>query len=304
MKVYNAGEILPGFELIGNAGSPLFLVRGEKPALIDAGYTFMALEYEKGLQEALGDDEPAYLFITHSHFDHIGCVAHLKKLYPEMTVAASARCQRIVTRPGAIELMTRLSASVTAMFNQSEAARQMLGGQIHEGPFEPFEVEMVLEDGQEVDLGGLTVRALETPGHTRDCLSYYLPEKRVLAASEAVGIEGSDGYITTDFLIDHDLYLASLEKMAALEVEVVCQAHGAIFTGQDARARVPRAIAAAKEFIAWVRRLLIENNRDEEIVVQLVKKAEYDPKPFPKQPEPTYLINLQNRVKTVNAMMA
>ena len=55
-------------------------------------------------------------------------------------------------------------------------------------PFRPFDVDIVLHDGQMIQVDkDTTVEVLATPGHTRDHLSYYIPERKILIGGEAAG---------------------------------------------------------------------------------------------------------------------
>ena len=105
------------------------------------------------------------------------------------------------------------------------------------------------------------------------------------------------GYINTEFLVDFDAYVHSIERLAMLEVDILCQSHHQMLTGTDARNFFGRSIQAALEFKNRVNQVLNEENGDEEKVVARIKAEEYDPKPGPKQPEEAYLINLAARVK-------
>ena len=101
-------------------------------------------------------------------------------------------------------------------------------------PFRPFEVKRVLENGERLNLGsGLSVQVIATPGHTWDFLSYYIPERKILIASEAVGCADTTGYVVTEFLVDFEVYLESLTRLAALDVEVLCPGHRLVYTGPE-----------------------------------------------------------------------
>ena len=60
--------------------------------------------------------------------------------------------------------------------------------------FEPFEVDIVCDEEQVIPIGGdVSVQVLFTPGHTRDMLSFYIPERRILIATESAGCRSQTG---------------------------------------------------------------------------------------------------------------
>jgi glyoxylase-like metal-dependent hydrolase (beta-lactamase superfamily II) len=290
------GQAAPGFWVLGTAQVPSYLFTGQRPALVDAGFSCLGPLYQQDADQVLGGRPPALLLLTHVHFDHCGAAAWLKRAYPGLVIAASARAAQIVQRPNALALMERLSQQA------AEAMRAWGQNPSPEAAFAPFAVEMILEDGQEVDLGqGRVLQVLHTPGHTWDFLSYHLPAEGILVASEAVGCADSAGKVVTEFLVDFDAYLESLNRLAALKPRVLAQGHRVVYTGQDAADYLARAQAAAPVFKALVERLLYEHHGDVEKVVGVIKAQEYDPTPVPRQPEPAYLINLTARVSRLAA---
>ena len=144
-----------------------------------------------------------------------------------------------------------------------------------------------------------TLQVIETPGHTRDCLSYYVPEIKALICSEAAGIADPTGYIVSDCLVDYDQYVNSMKKLALLDSDVICLAHRYAFTGQDARNYIPRSLKYCDEFRNLVETCLAEEHGDISRVMTRIKAVEYDVKQEPKQPEPAYLLNLEARIKAV-----
>ena len=163
--------------------------------------------------------------------------------------------------------------------------------------FQPFEVDLVLKDGQEVDIGGgLTVRAISTPGHTRDFMSYYVPRKKILVGSEAVGCAAPNGYVVSDCLVDYGDFTASLKKLSRLEVEILAQGHHFVYTGEDVPAFFERSILSAERFKEMVLEFWAEEG-DLGRVMTRIKAIEYDPQPPPVQLEAAYLINLEARVR-------
>jgi glyoxylase-like metal-dependent hydrolase (beta-lactamase superfamily II) len=146
---------------------------------------------------------------------------------------------------------------------------------------------------------GLTVQVLSTPGHTNDFLSYYVPEKKILIASESGGCAQSSGYVFTESLTDFGNYLNSLKRLAGLDVRVLCQGHRFVYVDEEVEAFFSQSLQAAIEFRERVEELWLKTKGDLKRVLQKIKQSEYDPLPTPKQPEPAYLINLEARIKSV-----
>lgn len=83
----------------------------------------------------------------------------------------------------------------------------------------------LLEDGQSVltDAGALVV--LHTPGHTRDHLCLHWPDEKALLAGDMVLGRGDTTWVAEYPGCVAD-YLASLDRLSGLELEVIHPAHG------------------------------------------------------------------------------
>jgi glyoxylase-like metal-dependent hydrolase (beta-lactamase superfamily II) len=292
MIIKRTGRIADDFYILGQHNFPTHLLTGRKPALFEAGLACLGPVYVNAIGSILNQTQPCFLFLTHVHFDHCGAAAFLKKAFPALKICASDRARDIIQRPNAVKTIAMLSREVSAWIEAQSP------GVAEDVPFEAFEVDQVLSDGDRIGIDeNTTVHVLATPGHTWDALSYYVPEKKLLLAGEAGGIMDPSGFFFAEFLVDYDSYMDSMERLAALDVEILSQSHHHVFTGEDARSFYPRSIQAAKKFKARVEMLLDRENGDIEKVVSTVKAQEYDPKPDPKQPEPAYLLNLEARVR-------
>jgi glyoxylase-like metal-dependent hydrolase (beta-lactamase superfamily II) len=85
------GEIAHNVHMVGHRAVPVFLVDGDRPALFDAGLAFLGPVYAGQIKRILGGRQPSWCFLTHSHFDHCGAVAYLKKQFPEMRIVCSKK---------------------------------------------------------------------------------------------------------------------------------------------------------------------------------------------------------------------
>ena len=298
MIITESGKISDGFYIVGPAAVPVYLLDGPSPVLFDAGFTALGPLYEAGIREILGDRTPEYLFLTHSHFDHIGAAGHFKQIWPGMKIGGSRRCQEILSKESAIRLIRELNHEGTGNLIKMGVRP------LNKDPFEPFDMDILIRPDEEMELSpGLTLTGLSTPGHTRDFISYWIPEKRILIASEAVACYQNNGYIQTEFLVDFDACLDSLMRIKHLAPAVLCAGHNAVFTGEDAALHIKASVDAANRYLAMTEDFLKKENGDMERTVSSVKTLEWDGRPWPKQPESAYLLNTRQRVKTIWARM-
>ncbi|HUI24650.1 MAG TPA: MBL fold metallo-hydrolase [Candidatus Kryptonia bacterium] len=95
-----------------------------------------------------------------------------------------------------------------------------------------------IDAGAVISTDGATLRAIWTPGHARDHLCFYLDEEKAVFTGDVVLGAG-----TTVIGDDGDLgdYLDSLNRLLALDVEVIYPAHGPVI--RHARAKIEQYIA-------------------------------------------------------------
>lgn len=288
MIVESRGEITKGLSAIGKPELPAFLLIGERPALFDAGMTFMGPLYIEGLRSSLGDEKRlSFNFLTHSHFDHCGAAPYLTRKIDRLQTGAHPLAAETFRKPGAVSLIRSLS----------EHFEKKNGGE--DVSFDGLEVDLLLHDGMEIELGGLLIRVIATPGHTRDSVSFYIPKFRALIAGEAVGVYDGNMTIHPEFLSSYRDYLNSLDRLAALEPEVLMMAHYFTLTGPEARSYVAKSIERTRAFRARIEDCLHERNGDREAVVQRIFREDYLETGAILQEERPYLINLRAKVRAV-----
>ena len=295
MRITSTGLIKNHFYVAGLSSYPIHLLDCEEPVLFDGGVTWAGELYADAITSVLGERHPKMLFLTHMHWDHCGAVSYLKKKFPSMKIAASKKAADILKKPRAVELIARLNADTESM---TPALPEISPSRLTGEPFEPFKIDMLLSDGNVISLeDGLTVEVLATPGHTRDHLSYYIPEKKILIAAEASACLDSQDEIITEFLADYDDYLFSLRRLASLPVEILCQGHRIVFVGEtEVKAFFSRSVSEAIRFRDRVYELLDAEQGDLDRVIAKVKAEKYDINKGIKQPEAAYLLNLKAQV--------
>jgi glyoxylase-like metal-dependent hydrolase (beta-lactamase superfamily II) len=291
----DTGKIAENFYMLGHPASPVYLLdNGDNSVVFDAGFALMGNRYVENIKAVLKHREPAFLVLSHAHYDHCGAAGFLKNAFPKMSILASPLAQTVLKKAKTLELIHKLST-------ESKALAVSLGvdDETHLD-FHPFTIDNTLSDGDFLSLdGNLTLRVIETPGHTRDSLSFYIPEKGILLSAEALGIPDASGYIITECLSNYDQYAASIRKLKALNPEILCLGHYKAFSGSDAVRYIEKSTAHCIEFKDLVKTFLSQENGDLQRTMARFKTLEYDGKREDALPEAAYLINLNARIKAV-----
>lgn len=300
MFMTETGQIIDKLHVLGPSAYRVYLYDTPQAALFDGGITCFSRIYAMAISSILAPRQPGTLFLTHAHWDHCGAAAYLKQAFPQLSIAASPQAAQILIKPNAIKLISELNWDTgETLWDRAEFDASHLNTQ----PFSEFEVDIEVKDGQRIILGdGLSVEVLATPGHTRDHLSYYLPEKRILMAGEATGRLDHSGFFTCEFVSDYQQYLSSLQRLAALPVEILCQGHHVTIVGRDnVKALFELSIRATLSLREDIYRLLDEEHGSVAEVVKRLKSRNFDAIPGPKQPEAAYLINTTAQVSHLAA---
>ncbi len=95
------------------------------------------------------DLEIEYIILTHGHGDHIGGVEQFKVDFPDAKVVAHQEEQELLTNPNA------------------NSSLEILGRPITIG------ADIFVKEGDTLEVGGITLNFLHTPGHTKGGMCIY-----------------------------------------------------------------------------------------------------------------------------------
>lgn len=295
MKQQAKGQIHERITAIPNAWYPVYLVLGEKKNLmIDAGVNLLGPRYLTLIQDILGDATKLhYLFLTHSHYDHVGATGYLKRHIPGLKIGAHGRVGGLLQKPTVLEMMNRLSGNHVELLKYNTAGEDLT--------LNPFEIDILLKQGDEFDLGGLTCRVYETPGHTKDSLTLYFPEIQALFPGESAGVlQGKTaGEMQVEFLSSYRDYIDSLKLMIALKPALICLGHGWVLGGKDAGDFLQRSLAETFRYRELIEGYLNAAGGDVETAIQEMVHAQYDVKGGILQERISYVTNLSAQVRHI-----
>jgi glyoxylase-like metal-dependent hydrolase (beta-lactamase superfamily II) len=151
---------------VGMVAENTWLARREhadRALLIDPG------DEPERLREAIDDMGVTVeaILVTHCHFDHVGAVAPMARatgapVYcPKLEVPVLADIMRWVPWPGI-------------------------------GPFESYDADHAVEGGERLELAGMEIDVVFTPGHSPGHVSYSIPDELALFSGDVL-FQGSVG---------------------------------------------------------------------------------------------------------------
>jgi len=249
------GKIDRNLWYLGAEESGIYLLRGRHgTALINGGMSYILPDVLTQMHEfGLDPGEITKFLILHSHFDHVGVVPYFKRHYPVIEVLASEAAIRTFEKPKAIELINSYN-----QLSAGEKAESLKGFDLEwRNDIEPLPVR----EGDTIDLGGVTLKIYETPGHSNCSISAYEPDEGALFASDAMGIPFLDKLFPC-MNTNIDQFLNSLEKLRPLKVNVFCADHYGYITGDEAAAIVSETIKEALRLKALLYEMFRRNPLD------------------------------------------
>ena len=93
-----------------------------------------------------------------------------------------------------------------------------------------IEISHYLGDEDRIDLGGITLETIHTPGHTPGHLAFFIPEADLLFAAD-VDLTSFGPFYGHDFA-DIDDFLRSIERLKHLNASIVATGHAGPFNAQ------------------------------------------------------------------------
>lgn len=247
MRSRNAGRIGERLWYLGREESGVYLLEGDAVSMIISGGTSYLAPVVQSQLSTFGIDEKRLkkLLILHSHFDHVGLVPFFRRRDPDLQAYASARAWQILQMPKGIET---INASGRLVAQRMGVTGWLEGFDLE---WRPDGAGRVVSEGAHIDLGGLTVQILDTPGHSSCSISAYIPEIKALFPSDGGGIPYEETILPSgNSNFTH--YQQSLEKLKSLKVDMFCADHYGYVTGQEAENIIFRSIDAARSYRAMV----------------------------------------------------
>jgi len=221
-------EVLTGVSIVERTqGSNVYLVDGEPPALIDAGFPLDARRVIRQLRKNQNRD-PGFLVATHYHIDHMGSARTLKGAF-KATIAVHDADADIVEGKAPYQ-MFKVDALRTIYYSALAPLFR----------YENVMVETRLFEGEILELlEGLEV--IHVPGHTAGSIMLYEAKRGILFSGDTLRnekgvLEGPPPEFSPG--VDEAFWHIK-EKVLRLDFDTLLPGHGGPVIG-GARAKVER----------------------------------------------------------------
>jgi glyoxylase-like metal-dependent hydrolase (beta-lactamase superfamily II) len=172
--------------------SNAYLIDAKRKTLVDAG-----IDGARVLEHVPAD--LALIVLTHCHYDHVAAV-------PELVAATGAK---VAMHEDDLSCLKSDRISAAAAFGQRSPV---------------FKVDIVLHDGDLIDLGDVKLKVISTPGHTPGSICLYDEVTRIMFTGDTVFEGGSFG--RTDIGGNPEHMISSLETLAKYDVAALYCGHG------------------------------------------------------------------------------
>lgn len=227
---------------VGVAGVTSFLITTPQGhILLDSGFAeTVPLIQDSVKQLGFRLEDVKVLINSHAHFDHAGGFAQLKELTGAKLMISTADA-KLISSGGRDDFQWGDKFS-----------------------FEPAQVDGLLRDKDKVELGGVTMIARITPGHTKGCTTWTMKVRESGRDLDVVFVGSTTipGYK----LVNNSLYPNIAEDYAytfallkALPCDVFLAPHGSFFALDEKRLRLEKGgktnpfidPQSYRQFIAW-----------------------------------------------------
>lgn len=157
------GEVMTEIEirniLVSECYTNCYLCKNKETGegfIVDPGGNELKISTNIGQMEM----KPVAILLTHGHFDHIAAVEALKKRYGIKVYVAEEEAK----------LMLDTRKNLSSFFGEPLAVR----------------ADEVVKDGQQLNIAGIDMKFILTPGHTPGSGCYYLEENEILFSGDTL----------------------------------------------------------------------------------------------------------------------
>jgi 2-aminobenzoylacetyl-CoA thioesterase len=244
-------QVTKNITLLGSELFNLYLVKGETYAIVEGGVSGITYPFLEQLSQLnVLPEAISHLVILHSHFDHMMVFPTLKGRYPWMKIVTSDLNRGTFSSERVVAKIFDSDRKMTLALKE----RGMISYGPNLQPYTFFPLDITVQEGSVLDLGkGMKMKFFEIPGHSPDCLAAFLEEEELLFCSDGAGFYTPPDFFRPNYWYRLDDAEKSLDKMMAVNPEILCRGHYGAMIGKDlARKHLQMNRQSIENFKAFV----------------------------------------------------
>lgn len=218
-------------------GDSAFLIDDGKTAIMyDSGFAFTGYRVADKIKSVLDDRKLDYIFLTHSHYDHVLGSVYAKRYWPEVKVVAGEYAAKIFAKTTAKAVMRDLDNKFAKTCGVTE----------YEDLIDELRVDIPVCDGDVILAGDMEFVVLNLPGHTKCSVGYYCQDKKLFLSCETIGVFGGEGVVPS-YLVGYRMTIDSIERVEKLEIENILIPHYGLLDKSETKTYLEEAKKSAIE---------------------------------------------------------
>jgi glyoxylase-like metal-dependent hydrolase (beta-lactamase superfamily II) len=248
-----------------NSSEGRLLIGDAAAAIIDCGMAFCALDTIENVKKALKGRALDYIILTHTHYDHVGALAYFRAQWPGVQVVTCEIGAAALLKDTPRRVIRELSATAARLYGGKTGARDSEAlGELYRD--DALYADVVIKDGDIIGLGGISVEAVATPGHTRDSMCYYIPETELFMLCETPGVLLPDGSMYPCYLSGYGDTIKSIAKCRAKKYGSISLPHRGMADARECDGFFDKAMKTNVECHDFVMDMLDENLEESEML--------------------------------------
>lgn len=263
-------------------GEAFLLMTEEKSAVVDAGFSFTAKPMVEKMKAELGDRPLDYILLSHSHYDHISGASEMKKEWPEAKIVSAEHAAKVFEKKNVMKTIAKLNRSAAFYFRRNPFFRCDLS---------KIRTDIIVKDGDVIDMGSEKVEIIGAPGHTKDSLAFWCRNEEILISCETMGVLSGDDRVMPACLVGFGCTMDFIERAERLHPKKMLYPHYGVIEGEGDCEKV---ISWAKRDNLELRDVILKAHRegmDVETIKQMVKDRYYTDVVRKGQPEKAFDLN-------------
>ncbi len=261
-------QVADNLWILGNDYFHYYLIKGiDACALVEIGISAMA----DILLEQLSSIEakPDFLIVTHPHSDHVTGLNSLTQAFPKAKVIAGKGAEAFLNHPKAVKSIITEDHHM----KESMAFHGLLTHRHVVTSAPSLSGCTVMSDGDELDLGGLTIIFLEAKGHSPGNILIHVPGLKTVLVADSLGNHyPGQGFFPT-FFTGYADYMATIDRLSAFNPYILGLAHNGLFSGDE---DIKTIFQKSRDAANYVKEYIINDDRDDETTAGTLFKFYYN----------------------------